>query len=479
VTRERNVVSKRLVRTLRGAVPKCFLLVAPYALISATVAGCSGTTEQASPCDLTFDLLGHLRIDQVLFPTPVLAGTQFTIRGESYVEDDSCVAHEVTLVAHSNEGDLAQHRLDSERVSTNEIVATLPDEAARELRDEGTFNGRLIVRYYAIEGDRGFQDEESIGFEVMETLTPTVERIEQTEAYLNDPIILEGTDFLTGDEGTTAVIVEGTFTSESDSVRTSVRLPANPVEAHDRSRAAFLWSPTIGGLEPGSFEGTVETRNVHASGEEVAGNSVEINIDQRQSTLLRFHPDEVCLGQLLNIEGRGFIGSADNETTVIRLEGEFTPFDGDPEETVVELVGNWVSGSHVQYPIVYSSEGDRLAALAFDTHRGRFHGNATPVLTIGSELIEGIGSEVQLTLGPVRQVVWVRFLPGFRDSLEYYGLGAVEEILRDAIIERMQEIYCPPDEPDHCVNVQFMGEEPTDFYEGAYATLELGGADQG
>lgn len=464
-------MSTRSVFSIRSVISKCFILCAFTAL------GCSGSVDQPGPCDLTFDILNHLRVEQVLFPTPALTGTQFVIRGESFVDDWSCVALEVTLVAESDDDSLDQHRLDSERGSINEIVATLPGDTARELRELGTFNGRLIVRYFAVDGDLGFQADESIAFEVTETLTPTLTTIDATEAYLNDAIIIDGADFLTGEEGTTEVVVEGTFTKGTDSVRTSVRLTASPVEAQDRTRTAFLWSPSIGGLEPGSFSGTVSTRNVHASGEETVGNSVDIEMDQRQSTLLRFHPEEVCLGQILNIEGRGLIGAEDRETTLVRLEGDFTPYGGDAEATTVELVGNWVSGSLVQYPLIYTSEDERLVAIAFNTHRGSFDGTATPVLTMGDELIEGNGTQVSFTLGPVRQVVWVRFLTGFSDSLEYYGLGAVEEILTNAIIERMQEIYCPPDEPERCVNVEFVADEPTDFYDGAYATLELGGAD--
>lgn len=471
VTRENNVVPTCSILSIRSVISKCF------ALWVATSLGCSGTVDQPGPCDLTFDILNHLRIDEVIFPTPALVGTQFVIRGESFVDQESCVAHEVTLIPDSDDGALDQYRLDSERASTNEIVATLSEDAASGLVEVGAFNGRLIVRYFAVDGDRGFQDEESIAFEVTETLTPTLTTIEQAEAYLHDSVIIDGADFLTGDEGNTEVIVEGTFTLGTDSVSTSVRLSASPVEAQDRSRTAFLWSPAIGGLEPGTFEGTISARNVHASGEETVGNAVDTEMDQRQSTLLRVHPEEVCLGQFLNIEGRGFIGLEDSETTVIRLEGDFTPFGGEAEATTVELVGNWVSGSLVQYPMIYTSEGERLESVAFHTHRGQFDGLATPVLTMGEELIEGNGTEVRFDLGPVRQVVWVRFLTGFRDSLEYYGLGAVEEILTNAIIERMQEIYCPPDEPESCANVQFVADEPADFYEGGFATLELGGAD--
>jgi len=141
------------------------------------------------------------------------------------------------------------------------------------------------------------------------------------------------------------------------------------------------------------------------------------------------------------------------------------------------LVGEYVSGRELVYPITVASEGGYLRALDFGSHRGVFEGSLAPVLTIGSETFVGRGIDVTLDLGPVRQVVWVRFLPGFSTTLERFGLRNIEGELRRRIVDRMTEIYCPPEDLTACVNVEMRTSEPLDFYSGGYAVLEIGGGD--
>ncbi len=99
------------------------------------------------------------------------------------------------------------------------------------------------------------------------------------------------------------------------------------------------------------------------------------------------------------------------------------------------------------------------------------------MLDTGSEHFEGQGQDLTFTLGPVRQVVWVRFLSGFSDSLDLFGLGAVERVVRERIVRRIQEIYQPPGDRDRWINVEVRTEEPEDFYPGGYSVLEIGGPD--
>ena len=68
------------------------------------------------------------------------------------------------------------------------------------------------------------------------------------------------------------------------------------------------------------------------------------------------------------------------------------------------------------------------------------------------------------------QMVVVRFLPGFFDSLRHYGLGSAAGQVVDSALERMQSIF-----EDFAVD--FITEEPADFLPGAVAHLEIGGPD--
>ncbi len=112
-----------------------------------------------------------------------------------------------------------------------------------------------------------------------------------------------------------------------------------------------------------------------------------------------------------------------------------------------------------------------------DYRGGVFQGAVTPMLTLVSDRREGLGLDMTITLGPVRQICWVIFLPGFSDSVDLFGLGAVEEELHRRIMEQMQEFYTPQDRSEDRINVEFRASEPEDFYAGGYAVLEIGGPD--
>jgi hypothetical protein len=71
----------------------------------------------------------------------------------------------------------------------------------------------------------------------------------------------------------------------------------------------------------------------------------------------------------------------------------------------------------------------------------------------------------------VRQVVHLRFLPGFYDSLERFGLGsAAGGPIEEAIVQRIESIF-------EGVNLDVRLEEPDDFDPTAFAIVEIGGPD--
>jgi hypothetical protein len=218
----------------------------------------------------------------------------------------------------------------------------------------------------------------------------------------------------------------------------------------------------------------VTPENVHQNGLRVSGDPIDISIRQEETAFFGFEHDTFSLGQIVEIRGRGFVGrTATNEgTTTIRLEGAFTPYLGELEYGhSFDLVGRWYSGNTIEYEVTVTSDGRYLRSVDFGVHRGLFQGTATPILDTGSDHYEGEGVDLTLRLGPVRQIVWVRFLPGFSESLELFGLGAVEDVVKDRIVGRIQEFYHQPGARDQWVNVEFRTEQPEDFYAGGYAIL--------
>lgn len=448
------------------------------------------------PCDLVFELLAHLRVDEVDVLSPVIGGSRFSVRGESFIAGEMCVSPQVTLTCGGQRTTL-EH---PEVLSPNELVASLPDDGVAALGRGGSCV--LAVRYDQINGAAAFQAQTNLTIELASELTPDLVSLDQTEVYLNDSIVVEGSGFLDGvDEGVSYFEVEGDFEVEGGSIHTigDVILPVELVDTSDRTRAIFLWSPLIAGLEPGTFRGTITPRNVHRGGLITTGTPLSVELAQRETVIFEISPEVISLGSIVDVTGRGFIGgewgSVELGTSSFRLEGWLTPCTGGPGLPLncthdplpvgvalggsnVELVGEWVSGNAVRFPITVSNNGGALHAVSFRVHRGTFEGSIIPVIRLGSELRDGIPlPDVNIELGPVRQIVWVRFLPGFSTSLDLFGLGAVETEIRDRVVRRMREIYRPEDNSDHWLNVEFRTGEPEDFYAGAYAVLDIGGPD--
>jgi hypothetical protein len=449
--------------------------------------------DQPGPCDLTFDLLQHLRVDLVEHPSPVVTDTLLQIRGESFIPETSCVVPRVSLVGSVGSFGTAEATLDVVVLTANELEATIPQGAISTLGGPGLFSGVLRVSFLGIQGG-GSQADLPISMELAEALTPVISGVEQTDAYLNDLVTVVGAGFIGGNEGTTEIVLSGFFFPDDgeDFEVLDVRVPATMVTTRDRSRVTFPWSPRIGGVRPGTFWGDLTPQNTTArGGTTVAGPTFEVQILQHDTVLFGITPDVVSLGEIATISGRGFIGSPadardDREgTTSFRLQGVFYPCSDvpircsdTPQPVDTEVIGEWASGTEVDYSVTVSNRGGVLHAVDFSAPRGRFEGSVTPVLTFGADQLEGIAVEsTTLTLGPIRQICWVRFLPGFSESLDLFGLGAVENVIKERILARMQEIYWPPGRRENHINVEFRADEPDDFTTGGYAILDIGGPD--
>jgi hypothetical protein len=348
----------------------------------------------------------------------------------------------------------------------------------------GTFEGTVRVRG-TIGGDarEHVSNALSVILRFADKLEPTLYAALGGQIFVNDQILVDGADFLIGDaEGSSVAILEGCFTPQSGGACVPVpdtvvpmapdELSADPVSV--RRKASFPFVPSIAGIEPGVFEGSIRVRNDH----EVTGQSSEtaqvpLQLQLIPTTLGAITPDAGSLGQYIDLEGGGFVGKWSNipdpttQTTLLLLAGDFTP-TGAPASVPVnlELVTEFVSGNLVRYVL---SEDDALGAIAdLRSVTGTFNGTATPVARYGSVNVTGNALNVTLSIAPVKQVVWVSFLDEYRKSLESLGLRAADSRIRDRMIEVMQRDYLG-------VNVEFRLEEPRDF--ALYATVELSGKD--
>ncbi len=320
-----------------------------------------------------------------------------------------------------------------------------------------------------------------VTFDLSNSATPSLQSVSSGTMFVNDTVTLLGDDFLLGTaEGTTHVVLDGCFTPTSQTAKpdcstgtpvSAVDLPAQPSSPWDRTRAQFIFSPVIGGIHPGHFDGTLKVVNMLAGGP-AQGGSVPFAVTLAKPSILGFTPASASLGQYVEISGGGFIGAASDEVTLIHLVGQFVP-DRAPTQMVpvdLRLVTSFVQGTHARYVL---DETDALGKALVNIGgirygAGQFSGQASPILRKGTDEEDGTASDVQLAVAPVRQVVWLNFLPSYVDSLSLYGLQLGDDLIRQHVLLLAERDY-------EGVNIEFRLDEPTDF--ALYTEVDIAGPD--
>lgn len=295
------------------------------------------------------------------------------------------------------------------------------------------------------------------------------------EVHRNDVAVLNGNGILAPTEGELTARLVGTFTADAGGSRpVDVALPVAPLERVDRERGVIVLTTDIGGLAPGTFDGTIQLSSRLRSGQTSDSATLSTSFHFNPPDLYSLDPTEATVGQILHVLGAGFLGGPDrpDETTLIRLEGTFTPAGGGAPEPFgpQEIVPAYVSGSEVQLVVEPAIRMDVLASALFGHARGTFMGTATPIAIMGTEELEGAAVPFGFVLGPVRQVIHIRFLPGYYSSLVHFGLAQAAPEIEARVRERMEEIYAS-------WNVDFRFEEPDDYVRSAYSIVEIGGTD--
>ncbi len=190
----------------------------------------------------------------------------------------------------------------------------------------------------------------------------------------------------------------------------------------------LLLTTAVGGVEPGTFDGTIVVASTMGSGHQSAARPLATSLHFGTPRALNVSPTAVSLEQIITVDGAGsLLGGPDapDEATVIRIEGQLDT-DGGLATTFgpQDLVLRWMSGDEVQGVLDSEAQGGTLVSRLFGIQRGTFAGTAVPVAIKGTTEVEGAAVFFSLTLAPVRQVVYLHFLPGFYDSLAKFGLAA-------------------------------------------------------
>lgn len=444
-------------------------------MLCALVVVACGSSADESPAETVKDLLLTL-----VFPEALVPQTLLVVEGNFLDIEPAFIELSGKL-----DGAGVNVLVPAKQTGLGRIEAKWPGGIAAGFSSNyGTLEGTVRVRG-SIAGDarEHLSNPLPATLRFADKLEPTLYAVLGGQIHVNDKILVDGSDFLLGDaEGQSVAILEGCFTPQSggacvpvpDTVvpMTPDELSSDPVSI--RRKASFPFLPSIAGIEPGVFQGSIRIRNDH----EVTGQSSEtaqVSLEAQliPTTLGAITPDSGSLGQYLDLQGGGFVGKWPKvsdptaQATRLLLSGDFTP-TGQPVSVPVdlELVTEFVSGDLVRYVL---SEDDALGAIAdLRSVTGTFVGTATPVASYGSVNVTGNALDVTLSIAPVKQVVWVSFLDEYRKSLEHLGMRAADSGIRDRMLEVMQRDYLG-------VNVEFRLEEPRDF--ALFATVELSGKD--
>jgi len=310
----------------------------------------------------------------------------------------------------------------------------------------------------------------------------------------NDWVVVRGDNLLFGGaEGETVAVLDGCFLPEGVSepctspvgsggrLVAGVEVPVRPISPFDRRGGLFPYSPRIHGIRPGRFVGTVSLKNRQRTLAAPARSDPRpLAVTQVPPELRGISPPAGGLGQYVELMGAGFIGGQPGEATLLRLAGQFMVEDSPlmipvDLEVVVEWVARYPDGPVGRYVL---DEDDALGqALAprggLRQVAGVYIGTASLVLRHGKESVVSPPISVKLELLHIRQLVLVRFLPSYMESLRLFGLRQVDRAVRARVLEVARRDYAG-------VNIEFQEIQPGAPPPGNYALytiVEIGGSD--
>jgi hypothetical protein len=423
----------------------------------------------------TFDptLVEGLRLDEVA-PATLLPRSLVVVSGESFV------GPEWGAMKLALRGEVGNARVELELplafVDERHLQVTWPGGRAAGLPlDTGSFSGeaRLVVIARA-DGSRHESAPLPLELDFAAQLAPTASSVQGEDAftaYAWDRFTVHGSGLLLGgEEGQTVAIIEGCFAAAGGACLAidPVEVPTTRGFAQDRSEAVFQLLPEVVGLSAGNFTGTVTLEN---RGADFTTDSapLTLDIDVLPPAVTGFNPARASLGQIVTLGGGGMAPLSASSFTNLILNGTFTPASGDAVslDAILPIDGN---GRATHY-IINEDQSDMLTAVVDPRHQsGTFSGTAQIQVKWHELEITSEPVAVSLEIAPLEQIVYVRFLPGYVDSLRYFGLRAVDRQIRERLLAVAAEVY-------QGVGVEFRTEEPTDF--ALYSTVDLVGADPG
>ncbi|MCA9544525.1 MAG: hypothetical protein KC613_09045 [Myxococcales bacterium] len=429
------------------------------------LAGCSTTDPEQAGSGETLGLtLGALTV------TSVLPGTEVRVEGTGFLPG---MAFEAAVVGQISgtpiELPVAVERLDDVSVQVRFVPEAVQGVPEGDLTGVLKVEGRL--------GSAAGRAETGVVAPLMHAVVPEFDRMANA-VFPQSPAELRGRGFIGGSEGRTLLVMTGTYTREADGVtrrlgtEAEAQPPAN-VQGWLRDRAEVLFDPSWVGHEPGAIEAEVRLVN-EGQGWTRESLPVDVVLSVLPPTVGRVETTRASRGEAVRITGNGFLGASSGGSTVLRLTGRFQPAaGGEPVELGaggLELDPVWESGQSLVFSmrVNYAVRGAQCLSDDLGATPGLLDGAVTPVTVRQGQVVEGDAYPLRFQILPPKQVIYLRFLPSFTDSLRLFGLRNVSALVRRRIVEVVERDYAG-------INLEVRDTQPDDWLE--YSTVEIGGPD--
>jgi hypothetical protein len=324
---------------------------------------------------------------------------------------------------------------------------------------------------------QGIGSARAVHIDFVETLTPSIQMPSSIAVYLNETREFVTSGILRPREGITHLMFRGEFFADDATTRDVTSSLTVEVGTGGRGEGTVHFLPGTFGLKPGVFRGTITPRNDHDLAVLVEGTTVTTTIEQLPSRLEGFTPPSGSRGEIVKMVGRGFIpaDAGASRSMYLLVEGTFRSAEGTVQvlegDSALRIVPDLVP-SHDEAEIILRSQvvenEGRRELVGLTANPGTFQGAMTPVFVDSVSTVMGESWTGSFTVEPTRQIVYVKFLSGFSESLDDFGLRNVELEVRQRIFQVLERDY-------QGINITFVDERPEEFAE--FSIIEVGGRD--
>lgn len=345
--------------------------------------------------------------------------------------------------------------------------------------EDRRFTGSIEIELDDPIGLFGIAYVEDIRLDFRNDATPkNVELPSNLSGFPDQEVVIRGDGFLRPEEGTTyALVTQGRMIYPDASSRVIANARVALEWNGTREEAILRLSPALFGVRVGQFEGELAFESVLRTGQKFSGTLIpDTRIAIDRSRIESLEPRSASRGQKVTIRGRGFVVPNDalGYGMYLTYDGTFTP--SNPNIPPLFYSGN---SAIIRVPFEVSDESTILQDVWYEISQnnqitglgatpGVFEGTITPTLFDASSEQVGQSWRGSFEVTSTKQIIFLKYLPGFTRALQNYGLVNVEHAVKEAIIEGVRKDY-------EDVHVEVRDTVPQDFIE--FTTVEIGGPD--